>query len=439
MTTQPRLRAPDPTTDTRERQTTTLLVIGTALLPLQIWPAMPLAGMQLSDLVFALAFARFLWPVPEAPAAVAAVPMAAFAAGAAVSACLGGSMVKLLGHFELAAIGWMAACALPHAARRLRQALVIAAALAALTALAGLAVFFSGNAGYDAFGRPDNPLLYLHGALVTDDYPRAKGTLVTGAMLTSVVASGVALLWFERDLVPARWSRRLIFLGCAVALVFAFSRSIATLAVVLLAAGLCRRNRSTLARGAFLVVAVAYAAALWVSLRYHVVLDPLAPWTADVLGADGDRFGRWRLAVAAIAESPLVGAGPGSLVAAGWSAHNTWLNLWAVLGIVPLAAFAVLLLASIRSAVRSGAAGLASALIFALIESSYNDIEDMRHVWLLIGLALGIMADAPGRRAPQPLGPPNRTMRSISSREIPMSFRWWSLSWCSASIARPLT
>ena len=43
-----------------ERETTSLIVIGIILLPLQIWPVVPLPGMQLSDAVFAIAFAQFL-------------------------------------------------------------------------------------------------------------------------------------------------------------------------------------------------------------------------------------------------------------------------------------------------------------------------------------------------------------------------------------------
>jgi hypothetical protein len=88
-----------------ERQTTSLLVIGIILLPLQIWPVMPLPGMQLSDIFFALAFVQFLWARFEIPSAIASVPIAAFAAGAAVSTLFGGNPVKLLGHFELAALG----------------------------------------------------------------------------------------------------------------------------------------------------------------------------------------------------------------------------------------------------------------------------------------------------------------------------------------------
>jgi hypothetical protein len=363
---------------------------------------MPLPGMQLSDIIFALAFVQFLWDRFEIPPAFASVPIAVFAAGAAVSTLFGGSQVKLLGHFELAALGWMAVCASPDSSRWLRRALVIAAGLAALTAMAGLVVFFTGIAGYDASGRPENPLLYIHGALVSDNYPRPRGSLVTGAMLTSVVATGSALLWFERALVPGVWLRRLIYAVCGVALFFAFSRTIVTLAIVLGAAELWRRGRPRWAHGACVVAAAAYAAALWISLRYEIVLNPLEPWAVDVLAADGNRFGIWRNAVATLAENPIVGVGPGMLVAKGLSAHNTWLNLWAVLGVVPLVAFAFLMLGSIRAVVGSRSLGVACALIFGLIESTYNDIEDMRHVWLLIGIALGIAVNV--RRMPESAG-----------------------------------
>ena len=68
-----------------ERQTTSLIVIGIILLPLQIWPAMPLPEMQLSDIVFAIAFAQFLIARREIPPAAISIPIAAFAGGAAIS------------------------------------------------------------------------------------------------------------------------------------------------------------------------------------------------------------------------------------------------------------------------------------------------------------------------------------------------------------------
>ncbi len=169
----------DTHTSDRERHTIFVLAVGAILLPLQIWPVMPLPVMQLSGIFFALAFGLFLWARFEVPSVIASVPIAAFAAGARFSTLFGGSPVKLLGHFELAALGWMAVCVSPCGSWWLRRALVIAAALAALTAMAVLAVFFSGIAGYDAAGRPESPLLYIHGSLVSDNYPRPRGTLVT--------------------------------------------------------------------------------------------------------------------------------------------------------------------------------------------------------------------------------------------------------------------
>jgi len=371
-----------------DRLTVALLAAGTVLLPLQIWPPMPLPGMQLSDAVFALAFVALLPARGPLPPASAAVAMAAFAAGAAASALAGGGGWKLLGHFELAALGWMAATISPMGARALRGSLVAAAALAALTAMLGLLLYATGQASYDTAGVPDNPLLYIHGALVSDGYPRPRGTLVTGAMLTSLVASGLALLWFERALVPWRGLRVLVLAAGAIAMVFAFNRSIATLFVVIAGAELWRRDRPAWLRGAFLAGGAVYASALWISLRYHVLLNPLEPWAVEVLAGDGDRFARWRIAVAVIAEHPLLGLGPGVRVADGWEAHNTWLNLWAGIGIVPLIAVAALLFGALRRAFGAGSIGLGCALAFVLIESTYNDIEDMRHVWLLIGLAL---------------------------------------------------
>ena len=56
---------------------------------------------------------------------------------------------------------------------------------------------------------------------------------------------------------------------------------------------------------------------------------------------------------------------------------------------MPLAAYAFLMSAALVAAIRFPLAGVACALIVALIDSLHTDMEDMRHVWLLIGIALG--------------------------------------------------
>lgn len=375
-----------------ERQTTLLIVVGTLLVPLQIWPPMPLPGMQLSDVAFLLAFVQFLVTRRESPPASVALAITAFAVGAAASALFGGSAVKLLGHFMLAAVGWMAACASPVGAFSLRRALVGAGAVAAVAAATGAAAFYAGF---------DTPLLNIYGDLVPGDYPRVRGTMVRAHMMASVVGTGLVLLWFERGLARPRWLRWMIFALGAVALLFSLSRTIAAVAVVVAGAELWRRRGPLWLWLFWGVGALATAAALWISIRYYVVLNPTEPWAVEVLPSDGTRFAIWRKAVVTLAQHPVLGVGPGIPVAEGWWAHNTWLNLWAGIGVTPMLAFAVLMITALVRGAAAHQLGVAAALAVFLIESTYIDVEDMRHVWLLLGIALSAGLAGSGR----PLSP----------------------------------
>lgn len=368
-----------------ERVSVALLGLGTLLLPLQIWPPMPLAGMQLSDAVFAVAFLHFVLIRRVVPSARAAVPVALFAGGAMLSASFGGSAVKLLGHLELAALGWMAASASAPAARLLRLALVLAAGLGAATALVGVVLFYLGV---------ETPLLNHQGVLAGEGYPRGRGTMIRAQMMASVVLVGLVLLWFERELVPQRGLRVALYLLTFAAACFAFSRTTPAALLLLAAAALWRDGAGRWPWTGWAAAAASFVGLLWISIRYQVALDPLAPWSVQVSAPDlgstseGVRYVFWRAAVETIGEHPLTGIGPGIPVAAGWTAHNTWLNLWAGLGVLPLAAFAALSALALTTAARAGLAGVAAALVLLLIKSLYTDVEDMRDMWLLLGVAL---------------------------------------------------
>lgn len=354
-----------------------MLAAGAVLLPLQWWPPMPLPGMQLADAVFALAFAAFLARGAGRPGLLLACAGAAFLFGVLASAAASGRWnAKLLGHAELVALAWMAASLPPAGARRLRAALVLAALGAALTAGIGLAFWLAGI---------ETPLLYTQGVLLPGDYPRLRGTLVTAAMLASLAVAGLLLVWFERDLLARPLRRLTLGLG-ALALAFTYNRGLASGLIVATGMAAWRRGRG--ARLAWAALALLLLSLLALSIRWTVELNPAAPLETRLLWQEGNRWIYWRDAAAAIAANPLFGLGPGALPAAGWDAHNTWLNLWSVLGFAPLAAFALLLAAAIRDAARGRARGLLAALLFVALSSLHMDVEDMRHVWLLIGLGL---------------------------------------------------
>ncbi|MEM1276338.1 MAG: hypothetical protein AAGH74_07420 [Pseudomonadota bacterium] len=369
-----------------------LFAIGIVLLPLQIWPPMALPGMQLADLFFAIAAMLFFVTYRLKGPILPAIAILVFLVGTAISATRGGSAIKLLGHLELGVLCWIALCASARHAFLFRRALVIAGAIAAATAMLGMLIFLLGWGVYDADGVPNHPLLYLHGALVAGDYPRLRGTLVTGAMLTAVVGTGFALLALEKELVPQRWLRQLIYVISIIAMFFAFSRAIASFAVVLTGFLLWQNRAARPVWIGWALMALVYTALLLISLRYEVLLEPTRLWETVITSEDGDRFGRWRFAVAAIAEHPFIGAGPGVLIADGWSAHNTWLNIWSILGLAPLIAFVALMSGAVWKAVRLPSLGLSCVLAFALISSLYNDVEDMRHLWIVMGLAIGLGA-----------------------------------------------
>jgi hypothetical protein len=70
----------------------------------------------------------------------------------------------------------------------------------------------------------------------------------------------------------------------------------------------------------------------------------------------------------------------GTAVSNGWSAHLVWLNLWAVLGVVPLCGFAIGCYRAMR--LYRYELGIAVALGVMLLDGFARDIEDMRHLWV---------------------------------------------------------
>jgi len=368
------------------------LLFGIALIPLQWFPGVPIPGMQVADPFFLLSALATVGARPALgalrPTAVAAV--AVFLASALASAIAGGGdWLKLLGHLELGAIAILTGlwAAEPEGRRRVEEALLIAAGIAAITGVAGALLYYLGIA---------TPLLNPHsGDLLAGNYPRVRGTMVRANMMASVVATGLMLVLVRPGLIrtklpfgEARWLRTAVPLLMIAALMFSFSRTVAF--ALWVAAFVYVRQRGGWWRWtAWLAVLAAALAVTYVASRYQVLLDPTRPWAMELADEDGTRWVHASGTLRTALEHPLVGVGPGHAPAEGWTAHFTWLNVWAVLGLPAALALAALFVIGLARPARIGS-GAWLALVLLCTDTLHRDVEDMRHLWVLFGLlALG--------------------------------------------------
>jgi hypothetical protein len=146
---------------------------------------------------------------------------------------------------------------------------------------------------------------------------------------------------------------------------------------------------------------------LWKPRRILIIAliaAALASIYVDVHGGFGPGI-RWRIAESAlrtIADHPLFGVGPSALpatagwpgpqdAALAWHAHSTPLDIAATLGLPALLAFAVLVVGGLRRA-----DGLMRILLWATVFDALTvDVENFRHVWLLMGLVTAMQRSSP--------------------------------------------
>jgi hypothetical protein len=365
------------------------LVLGVALLSIANVPLVPVRGAQLSDVVAAIGAALVLAGALRAKlTSLVSVPGAAAAIAYALAACLsfavaGGSAMRLLGYVWLPAFGLAVAVAAHDevAARRIRQALLIAALIGAVAGLVGAVLFW--------LGRP-TWLLNIAGDLVPGDYPRIRGTMLRANALAGLVATGLLLLGD----VPRKW-RAVVATVLALALVFTFSRSWIALAgaaaVWWLALGPGHtRSRDGLAVVVLLGTVATMLATSWLEVR----VDPIRPWTTHLGDGVGTRWIHLQDALETIRNHPF-GVGPGRAPTYnGWDAHFAPVNVAAVIGIPAALAFITLVGIAIVRAVRAARAGdaalrgVAAALLLFALDALARDVEDQRTLWVLVGLAL---------------------------------------------------
>ncbi len=291
---------------------------------------------------------------------------------------------KLLGICELCALAVITAdlAARPRVSRLIGKVIVATSLLSCVAAIAGLALFYGGIVTL---------LIGTYGELAPSGwYARVQaGTYQPNMLASFCIFASAVVARAEQDLSPRL--RRLTQAALLLTVLLTFSRGILTF-------GLAVAIRSARTRPQRLLTGIAVSAYLAIIATlslWSLSFNPARPLEAHFKHNVPE--GRREAAVSSLrtlAEHPLVGSGlgtiPGTNQGNEMDAHLTLLNVAATMGLPALLAFVWIFVALWRRrarpldrvslAVWSGLAGL-------MLDGLAQDVEDFRHLWVLIGLA----------------------------------------------------
>jgi hypothetical protein len=380
-----------------------LYLASLALLPWSWFPPFPWLHerAQWSDVVFAaasLVWAVDRWRSGEWPrlrpvhAAIALYVTWALVSHLAAGLEPVSGRWKLLGLAELAMLMVVTSdmAGRPGGFRRISR--VVAATVVATAAVSILAVclFYAGVR---------TPLVGPYGDLLAGPYPRIRaGTFHPNLLASFCIFASFVVARSDSGLSESLRRVTRIALGLTVALTF--SRAILSYGLARLLHGAVTRTRRRLVT-VYAVCALGALAALTV---WNLSLDPSRPWRAQLDPAPSSRWLALASSVETVQAHLPFGVGPGH--AAGsrhglpFDAHSTPVNVLATLGLPALLSLlAIPAVLWVRRAHPTDTATWA-ALAGIGLDALTQDVEDFRHVWVLLGLA-----DARRHASPPPSPP----------------------------------
>lgn len=368
-------------------------LITLVLLPWSWFPPFPWLHehAQWSDVAFALTFILWLgeklrtgqWP----RASGMHVAVVCYLVSATLSLIISSSNTrvgtwKLIGLCELACLALVTADLLSRPERRRAATLVIitTSMITAAAGIGGLALFYVGV---------DTSLVGPYGDLTPSVwYARIKAGTTHPNMLASFTIFASAIVAAANDISPKK--RRVLQAVLLLTVLLTFSRGI--LAFCLAAAiriASTRRQRRAVALG----VAV-YVVIIATITAGNLSLDPTHPLEARF--NDKIPSARWEAITSSLrtlATHPLTGSGvgtsPGTRQGLPFDAHMTLVNIGATMGVPALLSFVAIFFAlwrSRRNPMDLASVALWSGLAGLMLDGLAQDVEDFRHLWVLIGL-----------------------------------------------------
>jgi hypothetical protein len=363
-----------------------------ALLPWSWFPPFPLShhNAQWSDAVFAVTAA--LWVVQKWRAGlrphfraihIALICYLGFAALSLVfsSADKVVGSLKLLGLAELCLLAVITSdlAKRPGMATLIARVVAVDSLLIGAAAVAGLLLFYAGTR---------TPLIGTYGDLIASPwYARAQAGTYQPNLLASFCIFASAVVAYGRAEMPVKL-RRAAQAALWIAVALTFSRAILGFALAaLIRSARTRRRRAIAAACAAVFAGVVVSLSIW-----DLSLDPARPLDMHIVSDTAPS--RRQAAVSSLhtlVANPVFGSGPathpGRYRGLPFDAHLTPLNIAATLGLPALAAFTLIFVLLWRGRDRGGDVAVWSGLAGLALDALASDIEDFRHLWVMIGLA----------------------------------------------------
>ena len=287
---------------------------------------------------------------------------------------------KLLGVAELCGLAFITSDLATRSdiSRKITRVIAITSLLTAGAAIAGLLLFYSGIG---------SRLIGIYGELQPSPwYARVQAGTYNPNLLASFCIFAAAIT-ARRDGELPDWLRRITLAALWITVFLTFSRGIlGFLLAALIRGAVTPRRRAAAGAGALAIVLLTLALTVW-----KPSVNPAHPFDTRLENAASSRFQAASSSFKTLVSHPILGSGlgtsPGMYRGLPFDSHLTPLNIAATLGLPALMSIAFLIGSLWRGRGRPTDLAIWGGLAGLAVDGLTQDIEEFRHVWVLIGLA----------------------------------------------------
>jgi len=316
---------------------------------------------------------------------------------------------KLVGVAELCALALITSdiASRPGVSERMARVIAITSLITAAAAITGLLLFYAGVS---------TRLVGTYGDLRASDwYARVQAGTYHPNLLASFCIFAASITARREGALPS-WLRRTTLAALAITVLLTFSRGVLGFGLAFLISNARTALRCRLA----FVCATVFGSILIVLTIGSLSINPARPLEAHFETADSSRRQAATSSLTTLVNHPIFGGGlgthPAEYQGRPFDSHCTPLNIAATLGLPALISFSFLISSCLRRRARPTDLALWGGLAGLALDGLAQDIEDFRHVWVMVGLAA-----ADSSRVPPPVSSPKSASRPPNSHSDSVS------------------